>query len=243
MLKYIFPPLVKNVRHIITVSEYSRRRIVEEFNLPVSKVTAIPLAADKRFSPVGQSTIEEFKIANNLPERYILFVGGFEKRKNLARLLNAWQAWHDKPIELRLLVLGGGNKVSGVGKYENVPKGVIFLGRLDDQVLPSLYASAEAFVYPSLYEGFGLPPLEAMASGVPVITSSITSLPEVVGDAAIKVDPYSVEDIKNAMRRIVNDKELGENMRYAGIIRSLMYDWDYTASATFEILRSVSEGG
>lgn len=240
MTRVLLPSLLKRVRHVLTVSEFSRRRIIESFDLPVSKVTAIPLAADEKFKPLDHKSQQEECLKNGWPERYILSVGSLEPRKNLKSLFLAWQSWIDRPKDLKLLVAGGQGKVfSGIG-FEQVPDDVILLGRVHDSVLPALYACASAFVYPSLYEGFGLPPLEAMSCATPVITSNVASLPEVVGNSAIMVDPHNALHILAAMRQVIEDSQMANNMSLSGLERSRLFKWNTTAELTWQVLENES---
>lgn len=234
--KYALPILVKNVKHIITVSEYSRRNIIVKLDLPVSKVTSLPLAAGDQFIPLTIEEQQERRTLNCWPERYFLSVGSLEPRKNLKNLFLAWQNWRNRSKDLKLLVAGGQGKVFSSIGFEMIPEDVILLGPVPDVNLPSLYACAEAFVYPSIYEGFGLPPLEAMASGTPVITSKVTSIPEVVGDCALYIDPYSVEDLVSAMDKLSYSIDLRGDMRLKGLMRAKMFSWERTAELTQQIL-------
>ena len=237
MTRLLLPPLLRNVQHILTVSEFSRRRLIETFHLPVSKVTALPLAADEKFSPLLPEQQYQQRLLHNWPERYLLSVGSLEPRKNLKSLFLAWESWEGKPRNLKLLVAGGQGKVfSNIG-FDAIPEGVILLGRVPEEQLPALYACAEAFIYPSLYEGFGLPPLEAMSCGTPVITSNVTSLPEVVGDAALTVSPQDTTALREAMKRIIDNSQLAAELRQRGLVRAQSFSWETTAELTWQILR------
>ena len=125
--------------------------------------------------------------------------------------------------------------------FENLPSHVHLTGFVPDQLLPALYSGAKAFVYPSLYEGFGLPPLEAMACGTPVIVSNTTSLPEVVGNAGLRVDPLNVEQIADAIQRLVTNNNLHQSLQKKGLERAKLFSWDKTAASTWNVLREVAE--
>lgn len=229
---------------VISDSCSTKRDIVELFNIPPEKVTVVPLAAQEIFnyqedSTDGSSILDKHKLIGN----YFLFVGTIEPRKNLVRLI---QAYDRLPADIKKyyqLVLAGGKGWLNKEIYAEAEKlglmdeHVKFLGYVPDSELPALLNNATAFVYPSLYEGFGLPPLEAMASGVPVISSNISSIPEVVGDAGILIDPYSVEEISNAMRKIIEDVELAGRMREQGLARARQFSWKNTARATLEVYK------
>ncbi|WP_272976325.1 glycosyltransferase family 4 protein [Deinococcus geothermalis] len=236
--RFLLPRLANRVQRVITVSEYSRHRLVAQTGIPHSKVTVIPLAADARFRTYERPALEAALRIWGLSETpYLLAVGSLEPRKNLGTLFQAWEAWEGRPVGLQLAVVGAGNKVFSGAGFGQVPQGVNLLGRVSDEVLPLLYAGAEAFLYPSLYEGFGLPPLEAMASGTPVVTSNVTSLPEVVGDAALTVDPRDALALRDAMRRVVTDTALASELRVRGLHRAAHYSWEKTAAHTWEILQ------
>jgi glycosyltransferase involved in cell wall biosynthesis len=237
----LLPQLLKRVKHILTDSEYSRQRIIERFGLPPSKVTAIPLAAAEQFKPFPDEEIAQDRAKQGWPKRFLLSVGSLEPRKNLGCLLRAWEIWPNRPEDLRLLVVGAGGRVfSGLG-FDRVPDGVHLLGRVDDADLPGLYAAAEALVYPSLYEGFGLPPLEAMACGTPVITSNTTSLPEVVGDAALLVNPYLEVSLLQAMQQVTEWPQLRAELSARGLERSKLFSWERTAAETEQLLMQQAE--
>jgi glycosyltransferase involved in cell wall biosynthesis len=170
---------------------------------------------------------------------YLLYVGSVEPRKNLARLLQAWELIDRHCPDIQLLITGLSTRGSGVFsevKLDRIPERVSFTGYVSDEDLPSLYSGALAFVYPSLYEGFGLPPAEAMACGTPVITSRTTSLPEVVSDAAALVDPESVDSIAEGMLEVIRNSSLRSQMSAKGLERAKLFTWDGAAANTWDIL-------
>lgn len=234
--RWLLPRLARRVQHVLTVSEASRQSIIKWTGIAPARVTAIPLAADRRFQPMTQSEEERVRQKLALPERFVLAVGSLEPRKNLAGLFAAWQGWENRPRDLRLVVVGGRGKVfRGVG-FEQLPQDVQLLGRVDDADLPGLYTAAELFVYPSLYEGFGLPPLEAMACGTPVLTSNVSSLPEVVGNAALQVEPDRPERIRAALIELTHNALLREELRGRGLERARQFSWQKTAELTWDVL-------
>jgi len=181
--------------------------------------------------------------ALGLPSRnYVLSVGSADPRKNLARLFQAWdraQSWMSEDIWL--VVVGPDNsRVFRDTSTESLPARVLFLGYVQDHLLPALYAGALAMAYVSIYEGFGLPALEAMASGTAVLAGNRSSLPEVVGDAGLLIDPFDVESIEAGMRRILEDSALRSELRERGIARANEFSWDRTAQTTWDVLQSVS---
>jgi glycosyltransferase involved in cell wall biosynthesis len=179
-----------------------------------------------------------------LPSRsYVLALGSIEPRKNLPRLLEAWARVLPRiPDDTWLVVAGlpGRSQVYDRVRIKQIPERVRFIGYAPDEYLPALYSGARAFAYVSLYEGFGLPPLEAMACGTPVITGNATALPEVVGDAGILADPQSIHDIATAIERIVANDDLRQRLSALGLARSRNYSWQKASDATYRILSEVA---
>jgi len=239
---WLMPRLAHQVAHLIAVSEFTRRRIVERFGVRPGKVTVIPNGIDVRFSPRPMEEIVAAREGLALPEgQYFLFVGSLEPRKNLRRLLSAWERVQRQLPDGTWLVIAGAKGRSQVFSQvpvEQLPPRVHLTGYVSDDTLPALYSGALALVYPSLYEGFGLPPLEAMACGTPVITSNTTSLPEVAGDAAILVDPLDLDQIGSAIARVATDSGLRTDLSRRGVARAANYSWDVAAKATLQVLES-----
>jgi len=242
--RWLTPRLAQTARHIITVSEYSKSRIVHHSGISPDKITVTLLAADRRFTPrSGHETRPSLEPLNLPSSRYVLSIGSIEPRKNTVRLLEAWrdiQAQLEPDLWLVVTGAKGRSQVFSEVGLSEIPPRVHFTDHVPDEVLPYLYAGATAFVYPSLYEGFGLPPLEAMASGVPVITSNTTSLPEVVGDAAITVNPLSTDALAGAMLRLLEDPELRSRLTGAGLQRAQRFSWREAAGKTLDILERVA---
>ncbi|MDQ6664685.1 MAG: glycosyltransferase family 4 protein [Acidobacteriota bacterium] len=238
--QWLLPRLARKVRRIISVSEFTKQRIVERFGIEASKVTVIPNGVDARFHPRPADEIAAMRQSLGIGGApYLLCVGSVEPRKNLQCLLKAWsRALAKIPEDVQLVVAGakGARLVFSNIPVGKLPARVRLTGYVDDQQLPALYSGAMALVYPSLYEGFGLPPLEAMACGVPVITSNSTSLPEVVGDAGIQVDPTEAESIADAICRVTRDEPLRMAMRAKGLARAERYSWDAVALETWQVL-------
>lgn len=230
---------------IISDSWSTKKDIVDFFNVSPEKITVIPLAAQEHFVQNERFNSSTILDKYNISKGYFLFVGTIEPRKNLLRLI---QAYNRLPKDIKkdyILILAGGKgwlnkeiyaEAERLGFLDNY---VRFLGYVPDEDLPALLTNATAFVYPSLYEGFGLPPLEAMASGAPVISSNISSIPEVVGDAGILIDPFSVEEISDAMLQVVLNKDLSTMMREKGLIRASQFSWNKTATETLDVYKRV----
>ncbi|MGC8787518.1 MAG: glycosyltransferase family 4 protein, partial [Anaerolineae bacterium] len=215
--RYWLPRVLPRVDAVIAVSQTSRTDIVNHLRIPHSQVHVIYEGVDTHYHPISSEEAAQTASRYGLPKRYILFVGSVEERKNLRRLLQAcarlWQG-----SEVCPLVVVGPHKwkyrrILQTVEELGISKRVIFTGYVPDEALPALYSGADLFVFPSLYEGFGLPPLEAMACGTPVVCSKASSLPEVVGDAALMVDPYDVEALAEAMHRVLSDAVLREEQR------------------------------
>ena len=238
LYQFILPRLVKNTLHTIAISEYTKERIIKLTGVGEDKVTVTLLAADKRFIPSTIDKIQYLKDSLGISKNYILSVGSLEPRKNLKRLFDAWKNWQNRPDDLELVVAGGQGKVfSNIG-FDEVPNGIKLLGRVDDTDLPVLYSGAIFFIYPSLYEGFGLPPLEAMSCGTPVISSNTTSIPEVVGDAGLLINPCSTGEILDAMKEMYKNESLRIRYNKEGIERAKLFSWENTAKETVNILKS-----
>jgi len=231
--------------HIIAPSEYSRRDIINAYNVPENRVTRVPLAPPDWFEPVkNEGVLDDIKRKYALPNEYILGLGSIQPRKNLARLIEAYASLVKRGIEIPKLVLAG--KLAWLSEatvqsaaFHDVVDRVIFTGHISEEDLPALYSGAKCFVYPSYFEGFGLPPLEAMRCGTPVITGNLTSLPEVVGVAALMVDPFEVTSIAKGLERVVSDTDLRESMRQKGAEQAAKFSWERTAGMTLRILEQV----
>lgn len=238
--EWLLPRLAKKIQHIIADSQFTKQRIVERLGVKPEKVTVIPLGVDKRFSPRTPEEIQAVRRSLGIKApAYMLYVGSLEPRKNLGRLLQAWaRVQPSLGGEVELVVAGakGSSRVFESVRLDPLPPGVQFTGYVSDEQLPCLYAGAVALVYPSLYEGFGLPPLEAMACGTPVVTSNGTSLPEVAADAAVLVDPEDVESIAEGIRRVVSSSDLRDNLRRLGLERASRATWERTAERTLQLL-------
>lgn len=238
--QFLIPKLVSRVKGIITISEFSRTRILNFCPEAKHKIHVTHLAADKRFSPVDKTSVSHMVQNLKLPsKKYIVALGSLEPRKNLHTLLKAWEHIHTKlPHDTWLVLAGakGKSSVFGSHSYCNLPPRVHLTGHVADDLLPALYTGALATIYLSYYEGFGLPPLEAMSCGSPVLVSNTTSLPEVVADSGLTVDPFDVDAISGEIFRLVFDSTLQENLRLKGVERAKHFNWDKTAEETMRIL-------
>ncbi len=237
----------KHSDRILTVSEASKRDILRFFSVPPDKISVVYNAIDERFwiepAPEDLARVRE---RFQLDHGFVLYVGTIKPHKNLVRLIEAFAELRTGEFEdLKLLIIG--DEISKLPSLRRavhslkLHKHVRFLGFLPDETLAALYRLAAVFVFPSLYEGFGLPPLEAMASGTPVVTSNVSSLPEVAGDAAVLVDPYDVASIVDGMRRVLTDPVLAGELRRKGLVRARDFSWERSVARTHEIYRLVGE--
>jgi glycosyltransferase involved in cell wall biosynthesis len=230
-------------RRVIAISESTKGDLARLFDLPPGKIDVIPPGVEPRFFPNGDGTsVERFRLSKNLPEHFVLFVGTREPRKNIPTLISAFvRAKSRLHFPHRLVIVGGqGWKDEAISQaiQEGVAsQDVILPGFAPAQELPSWYRAADAFVYPSQYEGFGMPLLEAMASGTPVITGSKSSLPEAVGDAALLVDPNDQVALEEAIVRMIADRGLREELIAKGRDRARRFTWARAAQSTVDVYR------
>jgi glycosyltransferase involved in cell wall biosynthesis len=244
--RWLLPRLTNRVRHLIAVSQFTKDRLVERFGVHPDKISVIWNGVDAQFRPRSPQEIAAVRAALGIRSpRYLLSLGSLEPRKNLRRLLTAWSRLkRELPDDLGLVIVGskGHSLVFQDAGVTETPEGVQFTGYAQQEDLPALYSGAMALVYPSLYEGFGLPPLEAMACGTPVITSNTTSLPEISGGAALLVDPLNVDAIADAILRIVRDQELHTALRHKSLAHAANLTWDESAIQTRKILEERRNG-
>jgi glycosyltransferase involved in cell wall biosynthesis len=238
--QWLLPKLTRRVQHLIAVSEFTKQRLVERFGIRPEKITVVWNGVDAQFRQRSADEIAEVREALGIRSpRYLLSLGSLEPRKNLRLLLGAWgKLGRELPDDLSLVVVGakGSLQVFRDASINEIPEGVHFTGYARQEHLPALYSGALALVYPSLYEGFGLPPLEAMACGTPVIASNTTSLPEVTGGAALLIDPLNEEAIAEAILRVVGDEGLREAMSVRSLAHASKLTWDRSAARTWKVL-------
>jgi glycosyltransferase involved in cell wall biosynthesis len=239
----------KRAAKILTLSEHTRRDVIDTYGIDPARITAIPLAAPGHFTRVeDKRELQRVRHTYGIDGPYILSVGSIQPRKNLARLIKAYASLRGKYAEAEL------PKLVLVGKYAwlydetmralaetGLKESVILTGYVPESDLPALYSGALCFVYPSYFEGFGLPPLEAMKCGAPVIVGNKTSLPEVVGDSGLTVDPYDVSAIAAAIERLVKDSDLRRELSVKGRSRAETFDWRETARRTLQIYQRVGK--
>jgi len=237
----------KRANRILSLSEHTRCDIIETYRVNASRVAAIPLAAPEHFAPVDDNReLQRVRDNYGIDGDYILSVGSIQPRKNLARLIRAYALLRgDGPTDkLPKLVLAGKcawlyDETLRTLDETGLKEAVVLTGYVPEADLPALYSGALCFVYPSYFEGFGLPPLEAMKCGAPVIVGNRTSLPEVVGDAALLVDPFDTEAIAAAIKQVLKDSELREQLSLKGRERATAFSWRETARKTLMVYEQV----
>ncbi len=227
----------QRARHVIAISEWTRRDIIRHYALPADRVSAIPLGVDlELFQPPARERVAAFRAEHGIGPRAIFSLGSIEPRKNLPRLLDAFASL---PDDVQLFI-GGSAAWKTSATFERVsalgPR-VRLIGRVPDTHLPLWHAACGVFAYPSLYEGFGLPALEAMACGSAVVASNASSLPEVVGDAGLLVDPTDPRAIAAALSRVLDDASLRQNLGARAIARARRFTWASTAQHTLNVYR------
>ncbi|MGQ9804369.1 MAG: glycosyltransferase family 4 protein [Anaerolineae bacterium] len=245
-LTLMMPRFLRAADAVIAVSECTKRDAVRYYGIPEEKITVIYEGVNPRFRPANPETVAAVRRKYGLPEHFILYVGTIEPRKNLTTLLEAFH--HLAALrsgDLRLVIVGKRGwlyegffrRLRELGLEERVH----FTGYVPDEDLPALYSAADLFVFPSLYEGFGLPVLEAMACGTPAVCSNTSSLPEVAGNAALLVSPTDVRGLAEAMARALTDDALRATLRAKGLERAGEFSWARAARETLRVYQTVGD--
>jgi glycosyltransferase involved in cell wall biosynthesis len=230
---------------VITISQHARQDIIETLHIPAERIRVIYQGVSTELAPVeDEQKLAAARARYGLTGRYVFYLGGLDARKNVPQLVQAFSRLYRRLGDpaLQLLISGNPDKYSGPLFPDPRPVGAdlgmngqIIYRFVEDADKATLYSGASVFVFPSLYEGFGLDPLEAMACGTPVICSNRTSLPEVVGDAALSVDPQDLPALVDAMYRVLTSDELSANLKARGLARAQLFDWQHTASETLAV--------
>ncbi len=237
---------VRRAARILVVSEHTRREVIGLLGVAPERVVVTPNAVREHFRPPDPAVLETFRARKGLPEHFVLYVGTLEPRKNLTTLLEAYAEVAQR--QAAPLLVGGGKgwlydavfqRLEALGLRERVR----FVGYLDEAELPLWYAAATVFVFPSIYEGFGMPPLEAMACGTPVVASNTSSLPEVVGDAGLTVSPYDPAALAEAISRLLDDADLRQELRERGLRQVRAFSWRVTAERTLAAYEAAARHG
>lgn len=242
---------IENANHIITISNFSKKDIIKNYKINSEKITvAYPGYDQNIFKPIKDiKKTDTIKEKYGVSGKYIIYIGTIQPRKNLLRLIEAFKTIDN----LKLVIVG---KTKGLGREGwmfdeilaepaklGIEEKIVFTGFVPTEELPNLMSGAETFILPSLWEGFGIPAVEAMACGVPVIVSNVSSLPEVVGNAGLLVDPYSVTQIEQAIRTITTDKKIREKRIKMGLEQAKKYSWDKMAKTVLNVFEEVVGNG
>ncbi len=242
-LRKYLPRTIAGAQRVLAISQATKEAVMKQYGTPADKITVTHLAADERFfRRVSAAERKEVRKRYRIRDPYFLAVGTLEPRKNLAALFKAYAARKDR-LDLRLAVVGGQgwyfDETKRLLSELGIADRVSFLGYVPDPDLPALYQGAEAFVFPSKFEGFGIPVLEAMASRVPVVCSNVSSLPEVSGDAALTVDPDDAAALGDALVRLADEPKLRKELTAAGREQARRFSWARTAKETAAVYREV----
>lgn len=247
-LRLLLPHVARRATAVITVSHHARQDLMRVLQLPAEKIHVIHEAAPKGFQPlIDPIQRRQLRARYNLPEQFVLFVGTMEPRKNLKRLVRAIAHLRQRDCAVRLVLAGpNGWLINGSLEKEietlNLQDAVQSLGYVPQEDLPGIYSLATVFAFPSLYEGFGLPPLEAMACGTPVLTSRGTAMAEICGEAACLVDPHQEEAIADGLFCLLTEPERRDYLRQCGLVRAQQYSWERTAQETAVVYEKVLNG-
>jgi glycosyltransferase involved in cell wall biosynthesis len=237
----------RRAAHIITVSEYSREDISRTYGIAPQRITVTPEAAPAGFAPVSNETeLRRIRESYGINGDYILSLCSIQPRKNLVRLIEAYSCLRGVRPEVKLpqLVLAGkrgwlDSETFRAAERTDLGNEILFTGYVPDRDLAGLYSGAICFVYPSYFEGFGLPLVEAMQCGVPVIAGNRTSLPEVLGDAGLLFDPFDTQALVRALTQVIDDAEYRASLRSKGLERAKNFDWKTTAQLTLGVYERV----
>lgn len=240
------PFILEKTKGILTVSEYSKQDILKFFpNFPSEKIFVTPLAANSSYKPLDKLQCKDYlKKKYKIDSPYILYIGGFSARKNVKGLLLSFKdIYSSLPSDYKLVFCGSvrdeGEKLKELCKELGLEDKVIFTGFVPDEDLPIFYNSSSLFVYPSLYEGFGLPPLEAMSCKTPVIASNTTSIPEVTKDSAILINPLNKDELSDAIINVINSSSVSEELSIKGYENSKKFSWQKTAKLTLDAYEKI----
>ncbi|MFZ2499808.1 glycosyltransferase family 4 protein [Methanosarcina sp.] len=237
---------LKKAERIITISEYSKKDIIKHLGYPENKISIVYPAVDHDIYYVKRDREIIKKLGILDTHKVILYVGSEQPRKNVPFLLEAISQLKKRIPEIKLLKIGNSQvpgareKLLELIETLGLQEEVIFVGYVSENDITKYYNAADLFVYPSLYEGFGMPPLEAMACGTPVVTSNVTSLPEVVADAAITIDPHEVNAFVEAMYNVLTDEKLRENMIDKGLKRAQLFNWERSAEEMHRVYKQLN---
>jgi len=239
-----FPKYARKADRIVTVSEFSKRDIINQYDVSADKIDVVYNGANEQFKPISETEQNETRIKYTEGKPYFVFVGALHPRKNIARLFQAFDIFKQQDNkDVKLLVVGNKKwwtkEIQNAFEHMKYTSDVAFSGRLPANDLHRVIASALALTYISYFEGFGIPIVEAFYCDVPVITSNVTSMPEVAGDAALLADPFSVKSITSALEQIANNEELRQELIAKGRERRKLFNWQQTADNLWKSIEKV----
>lgn len=249
MRKYLckyFPRFANKADHLLTVSEYSKQDICSMYNIEQEKVTVAWNGASEMFKPLTSSRQKEVQDEHSAGNPYFLFVGALHPRKNVGRLIQAFEIFkNNNPVSTEKLVIVGeelfGNKLGGIEISDSIRQHIIFTGHVALEELAELMGAAKIFTFVPYFEGFGIPLVEAMKCGTPILSADKTSLPEVAGNAALYCDPFDVNDIAMKLQNLALNAELRTELSQFGLERSKLFNWDKTAEGVWDVICKVIE--
>ena len=243
-LRVAMPLFVRRADAIIAVSQHTRRDLLEVYATPPQKVYVVVEGIDERFRPAGEADIRRVKERYSIRRPYLLMVGTLEPRKNHALAFRALARLKAEGWPHCLVAVGGGGWLFDAVQRQveslQLSDDVIFAGHVADADLPALYSGADCFLMPSLYEGFGIPVLEAMACGAPVVCSKVSSLPEVAGEAARFIEPLTAEGLADAVRQVLSNPKMADKMLSDGMRQAGRYRWQRAADETVQVYRAAA---
>jgi glycosyltransferase involved in cell wall biosynthesis len=228
----------RKAAQVLTLSEFSRKQIIDKYKIDPDRIAVTPLAAPAHFAPVTDETeLSRIRQTYGIKRDYILSLGSLQPRKNLVRLIRAYSLLRDLKAKAPLLVLAGKrgwlyDEILRAASADKIRDDVVFTEYVEEKDLPALYSGATCFLYPSYYEGFGLPVVEAMQCGTPVITGNRTSLPEVVDGAGVLIDPFNERELAEATARVIDHPDYRAELRVKGLERAKAFSWTTTAKLT-----------
>ncbi len=247
-LKYLrnyFTKFAKKATHILTVSEYSKQDIVKSYGISPSKITVAWNGASESFMPLDPDEILEIRRQKTAGRPYFIFVGAIHPRKNVGRLVEAFGKFAQVNPDIDLMIVGESlwtNKASSIPEVlEDLKKRILFSGHVSLSELNKLMGAAFALTYIPYFEGFGIPLVEAMRCGLPIISGNLTCLPEVAGEAAIYVNPFDIEEVSKAMIYLASDEQKQAELAKKSLERAALFSWDYTAETTWDVIEEILE--
>lgn len=242
-LRKYFPKFAKKAAHVLTVSEYSKQDIIQSYNISPSKITVAWNGASESFVPLSDDEIQAVRTQKTEGRPYFIFVGAIHPRKNVGRLIEAFGKFAEVNNDIDLLIVGEslwGNNASSIPEVSgNLKKRIRFTGHVSLEELNKFMGAAFALTYIPYFEGFGIPLVEAMRCGIPIISGNLTCLPEVAGEAAIYVNPFDTEEVSKAMTELVVDEQKYQELKVKSLERAELFSWDHTAEATWNVIADV----